>query len=150
MFSKQSNHLSLDILFNSLDSKIWCGLKNNYHCVIIRIIPLHCCSKQCCYFNTFITQKKKMITLRFFINYRSAATVKNDISCLGSNWLVLFHRFYSKDHQYRYIANFTSFSSFTWLLFSYYTLKNIVPLLVKYYCTYPIKCCTLNEEMCVP
>ena len=113
MFSKQSNHLSLDILFNSLDSKICCGLKNNYHCVIIRIIPLHCCSKQCCYFNTFITQKKKMITLRFFINYRSAATVKNDISCLGSNWLVLFHRFYSKDHQYRYIANFTSFSSYS-------------------------------------
>ena len=66
MFSKQSNHLSLDILFNSLDSKICCGLKNNYHCVIIRIIPLYCCSKQCCYFNTSITQKKNGIMLRFF------------------------------------------------------------------------------------
>ena len=55
---KQSNHPSPDILFHSLNSKICCGLKNNYHCVIIRIIPSHCCSKQCCYFNTSITQKK--------------------------------------------------------------------------------------------
>ena len=62
-------------------------------------------SKQCCcYFNTFITQKKDIMLRILFINYSSMVSVKNNISCLGGTWLVPFYyrRLYpqQEDHQY--------------------------------------------------
>ena len=90
-------------------SKIFCGLKR----IIIIVLykdNSYCCSKQCCYFNTFITQKKDIMLRILFINYSNAVTVKNNISCIGGIDWYLSTAFIQKTTNIA-VANFTRFFS---------------------------------------